>query len=216
MTVRRLGILIAAMLALAAVGAVGAAGAQAVQFHCSVEPCRVTLKPDGTGKTAHHVMTVKGEKGEATLTCGQLHGEGTSSAKTTTELTITGIEYVECTLAGTAAFVKMNGCDFLVNAEGYTSVGCPSGKEIEFGVEKLCTVKIPVPIPVVGLAVKFHNLGTETKEITAETSVSGIEGTASGSSCPMGTGAITGTYTTGNLILTGETTSGVMASAWWE
>ncbi|MET0557580.1 MAG: hypothetical protein ABW065_02750 [Solirubrobacterales bacterium] len=209
-------IAIVAMLALAAIVGSGATSAQAAQFHCSVEPCRVTLKPDGTGKTAHHVMLVKGEKGEATLTCGQLHGEGTSSAKTASELTITALEYVECTLAGTPAFVKMNGCDFLANAAGYTSVSCPSGKEIEFGLEGKCTVKIPVPVPVVGLGVKYHNVSEKKEEMTAETSVSGIEGTATGASCPMGTGAITGTYTTGNLILTGETTAGVMANAWWE
>src|ERR1044071_4586469 len=83
--IRNLKVLIAAALALAAFGALGAAGAQAAEFHCSVEPCRYTLKPDGTGKTAHHVFRiVKGETSGAVI-CTTLSGEATSAKKTTTE-----------------------------------------------------------------------------------------------------------------------------------
>jgi hypothetical protein len=67
--IRNLKILLAAAMALAALEAISASGAQAAEFHCTVEPCRVTLKPDGTGKTAHHVLVVRKGEASGSFTC---------------------------------------------------------------------------------------------------------------------------------------------------
>ncbi len=59
--IRNLKVLFAAALAPTALGAIAASAQGADEFHCSVEPCRGTLKPDGTGKTAHQVFVVENE-----------------------------------------------------------------------------------------------------------------------------------------------------------
>jgi hypothetical protein len=48
--------------------------------------------------------------------------------------------------------------------------------------------------------------------------MTGVTGTANGKCAKVGIaeGAVTGDYTTGNTIVTGETSGGVMADAWFE
>jgi len=215
---RNLKILALAGMAMAALGAFGASGAKAAEFHCSAEPCRYTLKPDGTGKTAHHVFRVKNSIGESfVFTCDQLTGEATTATKSVTTLTFTGGFGFGCTGLGSAAASRMNGCDFLYGATGTLSIKGCGGIEFEAGG---CVLKIFEQGPLGGVA--FHNIGEEgstTTEMTAE--VSGLSlaiSLSGGVKCGIDTTKtpITGEYQTGNVIITGETDpSGVMANAWW-
>ncbi len=70
---------------------------------------------------------------------------------------------------------------------------------------------------------KFHNIGEAAKtttEVTVEANVEGIEVTAHGTKAQCGVDpakTLTGHYTTGNTLVTGETDpGGVMANAWYE
>jgi hypothetical protein len=211
--IRDLKVLVAAVLALVAAGALGASGAQAAEFHCSVEPCRYTLKPDGTGKTAHQVFRiVKGET-SGVVTCTTLSGEGVA-AKTTTEVTFTTLRYELCTVAGSPASLRINGCHYLFSASGQLTL-CPAGKEIEFESGG-CLVKIAAQGPLSG--VSYTNISGKT-QTTISIAVNGIKGTVSaGCAGAFGfTGAFTeGEYSTGNTILSGETEAGVAATVWWE
>jgi hypothetical protein len=127
--IRNLKTLITAAMALAAFAAIGVSGAHAAEekFHCSVEPCTLTLDKDGTGTTAHHVFVVKGLShsgmGSVSLTCDELKGEATSKTKTFTEATFTKLEYLhtptKCTVAGQEIVtVDMNTCDYKFTSAG--------------------------------------------------------------------------------------------------
>jgi len=212
--IRNLKVLIAAAMALAVIGALGASGAQAAEFHCSVEPCRVTMKPDGTGKTAHHVILFKDGKGNTfSTTCNTVTGEATMSTKTSTELTISNIVGETCGIGTTNSVFKTNGCHYLIKSAGTLTITCPEGKIMEYiggvlGSE--CSYNIPPQGPLSG--VKFHNLGTS--EVTMEMAVQKLKVTTNGK-CPFETSE--GEFTTANTILTSETDpGGVMANVWWE
>jgi hypothetical protein len=101
--IRNLKALFAAAMVLGALASLGAASAQAAEplFHCAVEPCKLKLKPDETAgtKTAHHVLIIKNNASPVeslSITCNQLDGTATSSTKTLTTATVTGLEYTEC------------------------------------------------------------------------------------------------------------------------
>jgi hypothetical protein len=232
--IRNLKVLIAAAMALAALGAISASGAQAAEYHCTVEPCRGTLKPDGTTKTAHHVFIVKGKTGSGELvsgsfTCGQLTGEGLSNTKTTKEFTVTELACDECNIAGTPCTVDFNGCDyhFVAGPPSTVTIKCPAGKQIEITIKSAgvlkCTIDIPAQGPLGGIS--YHDAGTTKTELTVETAVKDITGinatpAAGGGSCIPFFGfnglATEGEYTTGNVIVTGETTAGMHGGAWYE
>jgi hypothetical protein len=234
--IRNLKILIAAAMALAALGAISAGGASAAEYHCTVEPCRVTLKPDGTGKTTHQVFILKGKNGageavSGSFTCNELDGTGLANTKTTKELTITGATPTGCSIAGTPTTIDMNGCDslFIAGPPSTVTIKCPAGKQIEStilsaGVLK-CTIDTPAQGPLTGVTYHDANTGGVPKtELTIETlikDVTGINATpAAGGSCIPYVGfnglATEGEYTTGNTIVTGETTAGVHGSVWYE
>jgi len=219
---RSLKILASGALALVALSAAIVTSAQAAEFHCSVEPCRYKLKPDGTAgtKTAHQVFVVKNSAGEsATVTCNEAFGQATTSAKTAMELTFTSTGFGVCSFNGSAgAGLSMNGCSLVYGAGGTFGIkGCSKGIEFNPGG---CTVTLPEQT-VSG--VKFHNIGEEAKsttELTAEIAALSMTVTASGSigGCGLDTTKtpLTGEFKTGNVIITGETDpGGVMANAWW-
>lgn len=217
--IRNLKVLLAAAMALTAFGIMSASGAQAAEFHCSVEPCTATLKPDGTAKTAHHVFVVKKGAASGSFTCNELSGEGTANTKTVTEITFKKLLYSGCSIAGSAVTVHMNGCEYKFSSHTTVTILCPAGKEIELtvgGPPALCTVKIPAQGPLEGS--HYANINSKA-EITAFPTVPKVTGTA-GAGCK----AIVGfeghfteaEYTTGNTIVTGETHAGVMANIWWE
>jgi hypothetical protein len=220
--IRNLRILLAAAMALTAFGAVSASGAQAVEFHCSVEPCRVTVKPDGTGKTSHQVVTVKYGGESFSTTCSSITGEGTSSTKTFKELTITNIQSSECKLLEKPAELKMNGCDYLMKAtegtSGSLTITCPAGKEIEAGtVGGGCLYNIPPQGPLKGYTFTDPETSGKKVELTVSTSIPNISVTTNGGCLGIPKGPAVAEYTTGNTILTSETDpGGVMSNLWWE
>ena len=207
--IRKLEVLIAATAALVAFGALAATGAQAAEFHCSVEPCRVTMKQDGTGKTAHHVISFTNGVSTIQTTCNAVTGEATMSSKTSAELTVSNIKGEGCTIAGQFSTLTSNGCHYLIKSAGTLTITCPVGKEIENnGVG--CNYNIPAQGPIKGVG--LHNIGTT--EVTGELKVP-LTVNATGASCPWG--AVSGEFVTGNVLLTGETDpGGAMANLWWE
>jgi hypothetical protein len=226
--IRNLKVLMLAAMALAAFGVLGASGAQAKEFHCSVEPCRATLKPDGAvgSKTAHIVFIYENKSVSESFstTCEQITGEGTSSKKTAKELLIKNISYDGCSVVGGSPIaIKMNGCKYLFKAEPGTVTiqECETGKHIEINLETGCQFTIGEQGPLKGIS--YHTSGVApNRELTLEQNVHGIVVTISAggtkATCGINPGQeLEGTITTGNTILTGETDpGGVMAETWFE
>ena len=228
--IRNLKVLVAAAIALAAFGAFSASGAHAaVEFHCSVEPCTGTLKPDEAAntKTSHHVFIIENaaKTESASFTCGQLHGEGTASTKTFAQLEVKNLNYTECFVNGSGKVtVDMNGCKYNFTASGTVTVtGCneKEGKKlpIELTIPEIgCTYFIPEQGPLTG--VTYHNIGTSpTRQITVSVNTTVPTVTGVGGSCPVKVSqTLTGTYTTGNTIVTGETDNAEakQVDTWWE
>lgn len=223
--IRNLKVLLAAAMVLGALGAVGSSGAQAAEFHCSVEPCKLKLKPDETAgtKTAHHVFILRNSIGESiSFTCNQLDGTATSSSKTFSTVTVTGLEYTGCLFVLDASEVKIrtNGCDLTLTALGKAGVTCPEGKAIEVETKTGCLVKIGSFEDREG--VTFHNLGTSpNRELTVSTLVKGIPVSSSSTAGQCGFNPaktpLTGEVTTGNSIAEAQNDStGAKVDGWWE
>lgn len=221
--IRNLKVLVLAGMAMVAFGAFAASGAQAAEFRCSVEPCRYTLKADGTGKTAHQVFEARNSAGEfIRFTCLQITGEATTAGKSAGELTMSPMGFgLPCTGAGLAASYRLNGCKFSYGAAGtFALTSCPKGIEFEIGATG-CLLQIPEQGPVSGVA--FHNVGEEAKtttEITGEVNALPLAGSLNGTTAQCGIDMtktpITVEYLTGNFLITGETDpGGVMANVWW-
>jgi hypothetical protein len=206
---RNLKVLFAAATVLGVFSMFAASGAQAAEFHCSVEPCRVTMKPDGTGKTAHHVISFTNGKEAIQTTCNAVTGEATMSGKTSSELTVSNIKGETCTIAGAMSTLTSNGCHYLIKSAGTLTITCPAGKEIENnGVG--CNYNIPPQGPIAGVG--LHNIGST--EVTAELKAK-LTVNATGIACPWG--AVSGEFVTGNVLLTSETDpGGVMSNISWE
>jgi hypothetical protein len=203
--IRNLKFLVAAAVAMAAFGAIGSAGAQAAEFHCSVSPCQVTMKPDGTGKNAHHVINVTG--GGFSTTCGTITGEATLSEKTSSEITIGNLKGENCVLIGQQSTLTSNGCHYLLNSAGTLTIACPEGEVIENNGGG-CQYDIPPQGPLSGVSIS--NTGSEiTVQLKVKLTVS-----VHGAACP-GYGT-TAEFSTANSLLTGETAGGEMANLSWE
>jgi len=228
--IRNLKVLFAAALALAAIGAVSASGAQAANFHCNTTNCRYTLRADGTGTTAHHVFIVEtsNTSNSVSFTCAELKGEGTTAAETVSEVTVEKLEYPEagCKVNGSPGVkVDMNGCKYVFKSVGTVSVtGCTNAaKAIEVTITGGCVFSIPEASVSNLTGIVYHTIGTTpNREVTVETNHVTINGiTNNGAPCDALIGAghssgLVGTYTTGNTIVTGETSAGVMKDAWFE
>jgi hypothetical protein len=210
--IRNLKVLIAAAMALAAIGVVNASGALAADFHCSVEPCKVTVKADGMGKAAHHVLVVKQGAVSASFTCNSISGEGESATKTAATLTLKNILYAGCNINGTeGAAITMNGCTYLFAAEGgKLTIQCPEGKSILIKLGA-CELSIGAQGPLSSVA--YTNINSK-KEVTVSTAVKNIKANATGcAGLGLANGAYNeGEYPTGNTIVFAE--GG--ASVWWE
>jgi hypothetical protein len=222
--------LLAAALALAAIGALSASGAQAAGFHCAANPCRYTLKPDGTGTTAHHVFIVEtaNASNAVSFTCSELRGEGRAESEELTVVTVENLSYptAGCKINGSSGLtVDMNGCKYQFTNTGTVSmVGClNAAKAIEFTVTGGCVFSIPESAVQNKPGVKFHTIGVApNREMTVEVSHVAIEGITSNAACAplIGEGHTTGlvgTDETGNSIVTGETDveNPVMVDTWF-
>ncbi len=215
--IRNLKILIAAAMALAAFGAISAPGAQAAEGHCGVEPCTITIKPDGkpgpTGVKAHQVFIVKQGGSSVSTTCQQVTGDATAATKTFSTITLTNIVYHTCYIAGENSTAKANACEYHYAVGGThnatAQVKCPVGVEIGLEVPATgCLITIG-STGVLGGGLTFKDAetnGTKKTEITAEVTVTNIPVTVNNSKCPGGlvAGPATGEYTTGNGVLTAE------------
>ncbi len=229
--IRNLKTLIAAAMALVALGAISASDAQAAEFHCSVEPCTITVKPDGTpgptGKTAHQVFIVRQGGVSVSTTCEQLTGHGTSATKTFNTFTLTKIIYHECNVAGEKpTTVRMNGCQYHFAIGGVhdatAEIRCLGSEKIEIEVPATgCLIMVgSTGVLAGGLTFKdAETNGVKKTEITAEVTVTNISGEVN-NKCPGGLkeGAITGEYTTGNVELTAEEDEAPFThlKLWWE
>jgi len=218
----KLKLLTAGLLALGVLAAANVTGAAAAEFHCTVEPCRVTLKPDGETKTAHQVLTVKKEIGGFVVeaygfTCSSVTGEGTLVGKLSKEMTLFNLEYHNCVTIGTNAQVKMNGCDYVLGSSGTLSVKCPPGAKIEW-IAIGCTATIGEQGPLFGPT--FHDAGTTKSEMTVQSATKKIHGIIEESKeCSAEPGEFTlGEITTGSFILTAEKDNPFleMVNVWWE
>ena len=218
--IRNLKAVALAAMALAGFAAIGAAGASAAEYHCDVgggQSCAVTLSPDGTGKTAHHVFIVKKGALSAAVTCNSLSGSATI-AKTATEATVTNLLYSGCNLVGIEAGVDTNGCDYLFKANGgAVSVVCPAGKTMKV-TAGACTIEVGSQALT---GITYTNINSK-KEVTGSALVKNISGIAgAGCAAIIGfSGAFTeGEYTTGNTIAKAfkdEEVEGAQVSGWWE
>ncbi len=225
----KLRVLALAVAALGMFGVVNASGARAAnEFHCSVEPCTYTLRQDGTAgtKTAHQVIEVTDGTNTVSFTCSQLKGHITTLTKTVTTITLTDIIYSECSVSGSSAVaIRMNGCHYhfiIISGIAVPKIQCVSPKKMEIEIpETKCIYTINSTEALSGA--KLHNIGEAAKtttEITMELNIEKIPVTADGTKAQCGvdpTKTLTGHYSTGNVVLTGETDpGGVMANVWYE
>ncbi len=234
--IRYLKVLLGAALALTAFGVLSAsAHAAEERFHCSAEPCTWTLQPDGAvpSKTAHHVFEVTDGKNVVSFTCNQLTGHATST-KTTNTLTFTGLIYHGCSVAGGGAVtVRMNKCDYHVTGtpekKAHLTILCESASKIEVEInETKCIITIgQSEKDLTGLTL-HKNIGEAAKKTTEATLEANVENIpvagADGTLAQCGVDpakVLTGHYTTGNTLITGETdpkdgSKPVMENAWYE
>jgi hypothetical protein len=188
--------LLLATLAAAAMTAFSAASAQAFTKFNNASGGNTTIigKPDGTGKTAHHVLTTPA----GSITCSTADLQGTTSVTESVTLAL-DFEYTNCTFAGISTTVQPHGCELVVNANGGGELWCPSSMDVTF---EAAGCKVSIPSQVGSEVLGYTNINSST-EITATTSIKGVRGTASG--CASGNGSFTnGEYTTGNIIFTGQ------------
>jgi len=227
--IRNLKILFSVALALGAFGATAAGAHAADEFHCSVNPCRGTLKPDGAGKSAHQVWILENEATTESLsmTCEGMTGESEAVGNVFVELTLFNVAYQNCTANGAVGIlVFMNGCDYKFGSAGgradeaKVKLECPTGKkvEIKFGT---CVISISGGFESSGVG--YTTIGTSpTREVTITVNhaiipASNITVSGTKAACLINhEQSLFATNTTGNVILTGETPAGVMADAWYE
>ena len=202
-----LGLALAAVFAMSAVGA--SAASATVEFHSEGAPVTLTGNQEGESN-AFDVQF-----GE--VKCKTAKYNGTTTGTTDKTVTVTP-SYNECTFAGVATIIDMNGCDYLIHVnnegppyKGTVDVVCPEGAKIVVTGGNKCTVDVG---PQTGLGpITFTNIGTTTtREVTL--GLSGItnitytqtKGTAAVGACTTqttGAGKYTGTAT-----VTGETDPG--------
>jgi hypothetical protein len=238
--IRNLKILIAAIMALTAFGALStSAHAAEEKFHCTVEPCTVTLAPDETAgtTTAHHVFVVKGKtaggaEASASFTCNQLKGEATSATKTTTELAFTNLSYQnsageEKCKVGASETVMIHFTECTIKFK--FAFGFPLLAQIELG--GTCKIHFTIkgttcldvkPFTSTGLGYHDSAIGGAKKVVTAianfavPNSALELQNVGNANCSALGMASTTGaTYTTGNTLLKAEN-GGVAAEAWFE
>lgn len=179
-----------------------AQSAQAASFHKPKESVTITMRPDGTGKTAHQVF----DFASASLTCAGAVGEATVEGVGETFSAIETsllVETATCSYLGQKANVSLSpNCSYVYNANGTADIKCGGGEGLTFSVPSpACHVFVPAQTG--NLAVNYQNVGAPS-EITVQPNVTGTNYTSTGAGCVVAGTFNNGTYTTGNVILTGE------------
>ncbi len=194
----KIKVLSLSLLAFAAVGAMAASAAQAGSLDIGAQPSVITAED-----TATHVFKTEDTGGGITeVTCPVARFEGTVQGQTdVTEGTVTatysGNATAQCKFAiFFNAQVVMNGCKYTITGQSNGQnlaetawvdvVGCTAGKHIEVRVAGgLCTITIDEQNTL--SHIKLENAaGSKPADIKANATVSGIETTQDGSSCPDG------------------------------
>jgi len=218
--IRSLRCLTSMAMAVLALGVLGASAAQASTFQSLKESAgelTITTTPDGTLKTAHHVIDFSKN---VTMTCASMSADGVlkpPAASLTLEPT-----YNECSFNGAAKVpVKMNGCDYVFYANGEFEIASSAGNNC--GLNKIsisangCTVFIG-PQKLKGIT--YHNINPSgvNEEITLEMALNGLASEVVGAGCAEVGAFKAGEYTTGNTILTGaeKANPNVMVGIKWE
>jgi len=219
---RNLKALMVSALAVLAMGAVGAQGAQGAEFHSETAITTLTVKTDGTGKTAHHVLDYVA----ATVTCSGITGHGLINGTTTATTVTVEMQYEgPCTFVGQEAVISMGSCDFTYTSHGTLSFTDSTGGSCAANPATFTVPSPPCTVTVSNAGgrnqnlegANYHNLGSgSNREITVESTVTGIHYTAHGAGCPKTGTFEDGTRTTANFIIKGETASGATTGVWWE
>jgi hypothetical protein len=164
------------------------------------EEITVTSTPDGTGKTAHHLLLFF-QIGY--LTCGSVSFHGTVSGKEVAELTLEP-EYSECLLQAVPATVQMGGCAYLFHADGTFEIVSKAGKSC---VTEPMTIFNTSCLVAIGPqehpgGITYHNIQPgATEEVTLSMNFGEITGKQEGTTCSKSSFSNT-EYATGNAILT--------------
>jgi hypothetical protein len=187
-----------ALLAAFAMSAVAASSASAVkEFHSDIE--KTVLTGTDTPGTQSQFTTPHN-----TIKCTTNLYEGTATAKTVKEITVTHTVTGCSENNGFTVHVNFNGCHYkftleegIFNTPGGTThtrgpihIVCPVGKEIELLVTVPifadCLIKIPAQTPTKP-TVDYTNQGAgTTQDVEVVSTVEGITYTEEGSTCPTG------------------------------
>jgi hypothetical protein len=197
MSHKRLRTLALALAATSALGAVSATGASAGTFKADSYPARITGE-----QTTQIVFT--GVVGS--WKCNGLNMQGELSAESSS-LNLTP-SYSECSWAGIAATVNMEGCTYEYTAgstiegnenkiQATMDVRCPTGKEIKLTLTNNCTIRIPEQSGL-GSVTLENKLATEPMDVDLQLNVSGMTYRVEhGNFCPNT--PADGTYNNGTL-----------------
>jgi len=188
------------LVALAALALAVASTASASTFVLPAnEEFKITSRPDGTGKKAHHYLA---SSAWSTITCGGMSAQGVVSGKEPTQLLLEPA-YSECVfgLSSSTGF-KMGGCAYLFDANGTFEIVNRPGKNCAAEpityVASLCLISFG-PQKHEG-AVTYSNTSEGSfNEVTFSLGFEGLSGEAEGIACYAG--PFTGFYFTGSLIL---------------
>jgi hypothetical protein len=207
---KALGLAVMAVLALLAMTASVASASE--EEHSEAAETTITGLPDGTGKTAHHLIDLAG----TSITCEKNILDGDMKAATVTELIMT-FKYEGCTFNGAKITVDPGQCEFIVTFNGGLDIASTGGGNCNTSPIRITGLGCEVRMGTQKLnGLNFHNINNKT-EVTMEMLIKGITYTAEGAACPKAGTFNDGEYTTGNTILTGEDPNTLaMIPIWWE
>jgi hypothetical protein len=162
-------------------------------------------------QAVQHALSV----GTKEIECTEAAFPGTLSGESTT-LTLSP-EYKSCrTELSLPTTVTMNGCSFVLNRIGKTSISCPAGKKIQYHVyetekkhlanEALCTYSIPPQHPTGEVVYEPEGSGS-TADLLIKYKVTGITYEVEGPKLQCGSSASNGEYT-GNSTETAKNEKG--------
>lgn len=205
-----LGLAVAAVLALTALAA---SAASAAEFHG--EEGNLTLS--GTQTTINVFRTDAGE-----VTCKKASFSGTTTAATVTSVTVTP-SYSECHAIffglTVNVTVDVNGCAYIIGANGHVTLECPENKHIEVTAPG-CTTTIKAANNQTMESVSFTNEGTTTgRSIIVDSNITNIayeEDTVGTNTCASPGKATTGGIYTGSVTVSAKNGGGTAKGIWWE
>jgi len=188
----------------------------------------LTLLNDGSEKTTHWVFDVASadKTKSALLTCKEVLGntpttDGLVTGPAFAEFTITTPAFSGCTINGAAAKAENKGCAFRYTSGGrmdIVKVGvhvCRHTAEPIVFTAAGCTIEIG-EVELVGVGYHTVMEGAQSVLTVEQNGIGEVSYEARGAQCEFGT-TNNGVITTGNQIITGESTiGGAMVNFLWE